>query len=122
MSDEGFRLPGASLDEVEKIVEAYSQKGGPASNDEIAQLVGSSSGTVSRCNGFLVAVNLVQGGQKKEATELRPCGPATGSGRKFSLSRRAGLFMRPATRPAVGLMSERSSKKMIGTSPLLHLS
>lgn len=70
MADEGFKLPGASLEELEKIIEAFSQKNAPASNDEIAQLVGSAKSTVSRCNGFLVDIGLLQGGQKKEATEL----------------------------------------------------
>lgn len=70
MADEEFKLPGASLDELEKIVQAYSQKDGPVSNDDVAQLAGSAKGTVSRCNGFLLSVDIVQGGNKKEATEL----------------------------------------------------
>jgi hypothetical protein len=70
MADEGFKLPGASLEELEKIIEAFSQKNTPASNDDVAQLVGSSTSTISRCNAFFVDVGLLQGGQKKEATEL----------------------------------------------------
>lgn len=70
MAGEDFKLPGTSFDEIEKVMEAYSKKSGPASNDEIAQLVGSSAATVSRSNGFLVSVGLLQGGHKKEVTEL----------------------------------------------------
>jgi hypothetical protein len=70
MASDGFKLPGTSLDELEKAIEAYSKKSGPASNEDIAQLVGSSPDTVSRSNGFLVSVGILQGGRKKEATEL----------------------------------------------------
>jgi len=70
MESNDFKLPGASLAELEKIIEAFSQKGGPASNDEIAKLAGLSATTVSRCNGFLISTNIIDGGNKKEVTQL----------------------------------------------------
>lgn len=70
MADEGFQLPGSSLEEIEKIVEAHAQKGAPASNRDIAKISGASDSTVSRNNGFLVSVGLLNDGKKKEATEL----------------------------------------------------
>ncbi len=70
MSDEEFKLPGSSLGEVEKIIEAFAQKVGPSTNVEVAQLAGTNSSTVSRNNGFLASVGLIKGGKKKEPTEL----------------------------------------------------
>ena len=70
MAEELIRLPGVSLETLEKVIEAFSQKNGPVSNDEIAQLVGVTKETVSRCNPFLREIGVIKGGQKKEASEL----------------------------------------------------
>ncbi len=65
-----FSLPGSSIGEIEKIIEAFSQRNGPETNAEVAKLAGINQTTVSRNNGFLVSLGLLKGGQKKEATDL----------------------------------------------------
>jgi hypothetical protein len=67
---EQFKLPGSSLEEVEKILEAHAQRSGPTANEEIARLTGADKTTVSRNNGFLISTGLIQGGNKKESSEL----------------------------------------------------
>jgi hypothetical protein len=37
MADDEFKLPGSSLEEVEKVIEAYAQKSGPTTNDDFEQ-------------------------------------------------------------------------------------
>lgn len=70
MAEEEFKLPGSSLEEIEKILEAHGQRDKPASNEDIAKLAGVSTSTVSRNNRFLITVGLIKEGQKKEPTEL----------------------------------------------------
>jgi hypothetical protein len=70
MADEGFKLPGSSLAEVEKVLEAYAQKSGPATNEELGKITGMAQTDVSRNNGFLSSVGLIEGGRHKGASEL----------------------------------------------------
>ena len=70
MAQEDFKLPGSSVEEIEKIIEAYANKAGPSSNEEIAKLAGTGKTQVSRNNGFLVSTGLVVGGNQKETTDL----------------------------------------------------
>lgn len=40
MEEAKFKLPGSSFTELAKIIQAYGQKSGPASNEEVAKLAG----------------------------------------------------------------------------------
>jgi hypothetical protein len=70
MADDEFKLPGSSLEEVEKVIEAYAQKSGPTTNDDLSRLTGMVKTDVSRNNGFLASVSLIEGGRYKQASEL----------------------------------------------------
>lgn len=63
-------LPSSSFDEMVKIIKGYSHVGGPASLDQIAKLVGMNRTGVSANNKFLAEAGLIQGGNKKQATDL----------------------------------------------------
>lgn len=68
MTDQQFKLPGSSYDEIVKIIRAYAHHGGRASNPDIARRVGIDPTTVSRNGGFLIDAGIVDKGQKKEIT------------------------------------------------------
>lgn len=70
MTDDDFSLPGSSLDEIEKIIEAHAQRDSPSSNADIAKLAGLDKTTVSRNNKFLVCTGVLEGGNKKTPTEV----------------------------------------------------
>lgn len=70
MSDNGFRVPGSSLAELEKIIEAYSTLGSNISLDAVSKLVGVHKTAISRNNPFLTEVGLLEGSNKKNPTSL----------------------------------------------------
>lgn len=70
MADDGFKLPGSSLEELEKVIDAYAQKQGPVTNEDLSKITGMNKADVSRNNGFLSSVELIEGGRYKSATEL----------------------------------------------------
>lgn len=65
-----FSLPGSSFEELKKIIMAYASAKVDASLEDIGNLAGLHKTVVSRNNKFLTEIGLVQGGQKKSATEL----------------------------------------------------
>jgi Mn-dependent DtxR family transcriptional regulator len=69
MTENQFRLPGSSYDELAKIIQAYAHFGARASNADISKRIGTDPTTVSRNGGFLVQSGIVDQGQKKEITD-----------------------------------------------------
>ena len=69
---ETFKLPNSSLEEVIKLIKAYSgQKEGVAlSWDDVSQATGIPRTVVSGNNGFLVQIGIITDGNKKAATEV----------------------------------------------------
>ena len=69
---ETFKLPNSSLEEVIKLIKAYSgQKEGVAlSLDDVSQATGIPRTVVSGNNGFLVQIGIITDGNKKAATEV----------------------------------------------------
>lgn len=65
-----FNLPGSSFDELQKIVQGYSNAKEAASLSDIAKLIGIHETSISRNNKFLVDVGLITGGRAKAATGL----------------------------------------------------
>jgi hypothetical protein len=67
-----FKLPGSSYEELAKIVAAYSGVTGEVGPADIGKLVGVHQTTISRNNGFLSAIGLIEEakGGKKLPTDL----------------------------------------------------
>jgi hypothetical protein len=69
MTEDIFRLPKSSYDELVKIVQAYGSSGEAASLDEVAQTAVMDRTIISRNNAFLVSVGIIGGGRAKGITE-----------------------------------------------------
>ena len=69
-SDDRFKLPGSSLDEVFKVVQGYANFDKPASLSDIAKATGMHETSISRNVGFLLSLRLLQGGRYKSPTEI----------------------------------------------------
>src|SRR6266403_31468 len=70
MADEPqFKLPGASYEELVKIIQGYQTVGGDASPEDVSKVIAIHPTGVSRNNGFLVSVGIVEGGRRKTITE-----------------------------------------------------
>lgn len=69
MPEESFRLPQSSYGELVKIIKGYGAQTAEAVPDDISKVTGLHPTIVSRNNAFLVGVNIVQGGKKKNITE-----------------------------------------------------
>ena len=68
MAEEKFRLPKSSYDEVVKIIKGYSMFGGPIGLDEMSKQVSMHPTFVSKNVGFLLDIELLEGGRDKQAT------------------------------------------------------
>lgn len=70
MSEDSFQLPKSTYDEVRNVIVAYGHLGKPGNLQDVSQHGGGSTSTISRNNGFLVSLGLVESGKKKGPTEL----------------------------------------------------
>jgi hypothetical protein len=61
VAEDKFKLPGASYDELVKIIAAYAQLNKDASPAEVSNLAGKPPEEVSRNNGFLAAIGIIEG-------------------------------------------------------------
>jgi len=68
MSDEKFKLPVSSYDELVKFIKAYSHITKPTDLSEISRLTGSGVPIISGNVGFFVATGILEGGKKKMPT------------------------------------------------------
>ncbi len=68
MADEAFKLPGSSYAELVKIIRAYGHAPDEATPKDVADRAAVDPTVVSRNNGFLVSVGIVEGGNKKKLT------------------------------------------------------
>lgn len=69
MVEEKFRLPLSSYEQLARIIKAYGSMDRPASPDEVGKSAAMHSTIVSRNNAFLVIINVLERGQKKQLTE-----------------------------------------------------
>lgn len=69
MTEETFRVPKSSYDEIVKIVRAYGSTGDAANLDEVAQTAAMDKTIVSRNNAFLISIGIIAGGKAKGITE-----------------------------------------------------
>lgn len=65
-----FNLPGASFDELQKIIKGYSHAPDQVSLDSLSRLTGLHTSQISRNSKFLTNLGLISGGVKKSATDL----------------------------------------------------
>jgi hypothetical protein len=70
MADDKFPLPGSSYKELSKIVAGYAVFGAPAAPADVSKTSTVHADQVSRSNKFLVQIGVIQGGQKKQCTEI----------------------------------------------------
>jgi hypothetical protein len=70
MSDEPFKLPCSSYDELCKLIVAYGRQSGPASLTDVSHLAGVATTTISANNAFLANIGVIEGGQSKSPTEV----------------------------------------------------
>jgi len=77
MPEEGFRLPGSSYAELIKIIQGYAKQKAKVPLDEVSKMVKMHPSQISRNNGFLVAIGVLEGGKNKEITD---------SGRQLALA------------------------------------
>lgn len=68
MSDDKFKLPISSYDELVKFIKAYSTVTKPTDLSEISKLTGVAAQNISTNVGFFVATGILEGGKKKKAT------------------------------------------------------
>jgi hypothetical protein len=68
MADEKFKLPGSSYEEVVRIIKAYDHYESEVELNEVSQVSALHPTAISRNTGFLVAVGVLEGGQKKVLT------------------------------------------------------
>ena len=69
-SDDRFKLPGSSLDEVFKVVQGYSDIGKSASLGDVSNRTGMHRSSISRNVRFLLFLGVLEGGQSKFPTEI----------------------------------------------------
>lgn len=68
MSEEKFKLPRSSYEEICKIIRAYGRLTKPASLDEVAKLCAMNKTAISANNAFLTNIELIDVGKAKLAT------------------------------------------------------
>ncbi len=68
MSDDKFKLPISSYDELVKFIKAYSTVKKPTGLSEISRLTGVGAPNISKNVGFFVATGILEGGKKKMPT------------------------------------------------------
>jgi hypothetical protein len=68
MSDEKFKLPQSSYEELTKVIKAYGHFSEPASLDEISKFIGLHATIISRNAGFLIGLDILEAGARKVPT------------------------------------------------------
>lgn len=70
MTEDRFRLPGSSYEELTKIIKAYGDLDKEVTPGDVSKVAGGIHPTiVSRNNAFLVGIGVIEGGKKKRITE-----------------------------------------------------
>lgn len=69
MTEETFRLPKSSYDELVKIIRAYGNAGNEATLSDVAHRAAIDTTIISRNNAFLISVGVIGGGKAKGITE-----------------------------------------------------
>ena len=67
---EQFKLPGSSIEELNKIIMGYASLDKPSTLGDVSTATSVSETTVSRNSGFLVSIGVIESGAKKSPTEI----------------------------------------------------
>lgn len=70
MGEENVRLPGSSFEEVAKVIQGYADIGKAVPLDDVSRRIGMHPTVISRNNGFLVFIGVLEGGKNKAITPL----------------------------------------------------
>jgi len=70
MSEETFKLPGSSYEELCKIIQAYGKLTKSSSLEDVSQIVKMHATAISRNNAFLSTAGIIEGRRLKSATIL----------------------------------------------------
>lgn len=70
MTDEKFKMPQSSYEELTKVIKAYGHVTEPVGLEDVSRLVGLHTTIISRNAGFLTGAGILEPGQKKIATSL----------------------------------------------------
>lgn len=70
MAEDGVKLPGSSFDEVAKVIQGYADIGKAVPLDDVSRRIGMHPTVISRNNGFLVFVGILEGGKNKAITPV----------------------------------------------------
>lgn len=70
MTDESFKLPGSSYEEISKIIQEYSKLTRASSLDDVAQIVKMHVTAISRNNSFLSSIGIIEGEKLKNSTDI----------------------------------------------------
>jgi hypothetical protein len=68
MSDEKFKLPQSSYEELTKVIKAYGHFSEPTPLDEISRFIGLHTTIISRNAGFLIGLGILEAGKRKVPT------------------------------------------------------
>jgi len=68
--EERIKLPGSSFEEISKVIQGYASANKPSSLDEISRRIGMHNTVISRNNGFLMSIGILDGGKNKAITPL----------------------------------------------------
>lgn len=85
MSDDAFKLPGSSYEEVLKLIQAYRHAGDSASPDQVSKIAGVDATIVSRNNGFLLASGVLMTAKQRKKS-LTPVGTELAQAAEFDMA------------------------------------
>ena len=69
MAEEVFKLPVSTYEAITRIVRAYGKLNQPSTPEQVSKLAGQRADGVSKNNGFLVSIGVIEGGKKKKITD-----------------------------------------------------
>lgn len=91
MQKEKFKLPRSSYEELCKIIKAYGSVKGPVALEDVSKLTVMHPTAVSRNHGFLAAIKVIEGGQRKVPTDT---GKQLGRALNLGISEEVGTAWR----------------------------
>lgn len=68
--ESNLKLPGSSFEEISKIIQAYAFANKAVTLEDVRKRTGMHETAISRNNGFLVSLGVLEGGRNKSITDL----------------------------------------------------
>jgi len=95
MTEEKFKLPQSSYEELVKIIKGYGNVSQPASLEDVSKLIGMNPTVISRNAGFLIATGILGSGKRKLPT---PEGKELGRALEHGISNESQSWWRKIVR------------------------